>query len=763
MIAGYREERNRGRPKVAVEGRGGVRGFPTVEHRHGAVFWRVGWKGGIGIFVRMNDELKLLPTSDSFVEELKKVSNIAAPMVVVTVSQIPLAGCTNDNGGAPQCALPLQCCNFHLSYQCQDPLISAEAGKYAIWLIPSLFPYAILESMVPYLQTQSLILPMLLCSTITLSFHIPCCWALVFKFELGTKGAALAISLSYWVNVILLGIYLKYSSACEKTRASFSKDVFLSIGEFFRFALPSAGMVCLEWWSFELVILLSGILPNPQLESSVLSICLTTTSLHYLIPYSISAAASTRVSNELGAGNSQAARLAVYTVMVLAVAETIFVATILFCCRFVLGFAYSNEKEIGDYVKEMTPLICLSIIMDSLQAVLSGYFPASPWVARGSGWQHIGAYINFGAFYLVGIPLAIVLGFVQHLRGKGIWGGIAIGSIVQVILLSSATCLINWQKQFISYPCGVYMALHKFDVPLSLAMWVVHGIVRLLLSAPFWKRLVDQGVNGLRIVYGILCALLSPPSDWGKGACGSWIEGCGLMLLIPSWLFVVQGGSGWLIALSGIFVCPYYILKAFGAYALIELSPSSILWREIMEAALLPENKEESGGGGNMEGVWGELKKGTAAKSPSLALPSPCLSPMVVSLIPIPRLRSNPCIDSSIAVFGMAGALETLCGQAYGAEQYQKLGIYTFASIFSLILICLPVSLLWTFLDKILINIGQDPSISHKAGKFAIWLIPSLFSYAILQSLVRYLQSQSLILSMLWCSVATPCFHIPVC
>ena len=90
--------------------------------------------------------------------------------------------------------------------------------------------------------------------------------------------------------------------------------------------------------------------------------------------------------------------------------------------------------------------------------------------------------------------------------------------------------------------------------------------------SPSWQ-LVDQGVNGLRIVNGILCALLSPPSDWGKGVSGSWIEGCGLMLLIPSWLFVVQGGSGWLIPLSGIFVCLYYILKAFGAYALIELSP----------------------------------------------------------------------------------------------------------------------------------------------------------------------------------------------
>ena len=28
----------------------------------------------------------------------------------------------------------------------------------------------------------------------------------------------------------------------------------------------------LEWWSFELIILLSGLLPNPELETSVLSI-----------------------------------------------------------------------------------------------------------------------------------------------------------------------------------------------------------------------------------------------------------------------------------------------------------------------------------------------------------------------------------------------------------------------------------------------------------------------------------------------------------
>lgn len=125
----------------------------------------------------------------------------------------------------------------------QDPLISLEAGKYAMWLIPTLFPYAILQLLVRYLQSQSLILPMVLSSIAALILHMPLCWAFVFKFDLGSRGAALSLGFSHWLNVILLGIYVKCSSSCEKTRVSFSNDVFLTIGEFFRFAIPSAVMV----------------------------------------------------------------------------------------------------------------------------------------------------------------------------------------------------------------------------------------------------------------------------------------------------------------------------------------------------------------------------------------------------------------------------------------------------------------------------------------------------------------------------------------
>ena len=125
----------------------------------------------------------------------------------------------------------------------QDPLISHEAGIYSICLIPTLFPYAILQLLIRYLLTQSLIYPMLLSSVAALVFHIPVSWILIYKFEFGSAGAALGIGLSYWLNVILLGIYVKYASSCEKTRISFSKDVFPSIREFFRFGIPSAVMI----------------------------------------------------------------------------------------------------------------------------------------------------------------------------------------------------------------------------------------------------------------------------------------------------------------------------------------------------------------------------------------------------------------------------------------------------------------------------------------------------------------------------------------
>lgn len=125
----------------------------------------------------------------------------------------------------------------------QDPAISSEAGKYAAWLIPALFGYAALQPLIRFFLVQSLITHMLISSFVTFCFHIVICWLLVLNSELKNIGGALAIALSYWLNVLMLSSYMFYSSKCSKTRMPLSRELFRGIGEFFRLAIPSAFMI----------------------------------------------------------------------------------------------------------------------------------------------------------------------------------------------------------------------------------------------------------------------------------------------------------------------------------------------------------------------------------------------------------------------------------------------------------------------------------------------------------------------------------------
>nr|CAB3470477.1 unnamed protein product [Digitaria exilis] len=86
------------------------------------------------------------------------------------------------------------------------------------------------------------------------------------------------------------------------------------------------------------------------------------------------------------------------------------VGLILVCARYIWGHAFSDVEEVVRYVARMMLVIAVTIFFDGIMTVLSG-------VARGCGWQRTGAYINLGAYYIVGIPSAYFLGFVLCLGG----------------------------------------------------------------------------------------------------------------------------------------------------------------------------------------------------------------------------------------------------------------------------------------------------------------------------------------------------------
>lgn len=340
----------------------------------------------------------------------------------------------------------------------QDPEISSEAGIYARWLIPSLFAYGLLQCYVRFLQTQNIVLPLMLTSAVTALIHILVCWVLVFKSGLGNRGAALANSISYWINVLLLVVYIRISPSCKESWTGFSSETFHHVLSFIRLAIPSATMICLEFWSFELIVLLSGLLPNPKLETSALSILLNTGAMIFMIPFGLGAAISTRVSNELGAGRPMAARRAVQVVVVLAMLVELIGGLTIMLARNAWGYAYSNDEQLVKYIASLLPILAVSNLLDGVQCVLSG-------TARGCGWQKIGAFVNLGAYYGVGIPCAVLLSFVFRIGGKGLWMGIACGISVQVVLLLIVTLCTDWEKEARKAKDRVY----SHSIPVDLA------------------------------------------------------------------------------------------------------------------------------------------------------------------------------------------------------------------------------------------------------------------------------------------------------
>ncbi|KAK3023253.1 hypothetical protein RJ639_044419 [Escallonia herrerae] len=156
--------------------------------------------------------------------------------------------------------------------------------------------------------------------------------------------------------------------------------------------------------------------------------------------------ARVRVANELGAGHGKAAKFATKVSVVQSTIVGLFFCALTVIFRGKLSLIFSSSTEILEAVDKLSYLLATSILLNSVQPVLSG-------VAVGSGWQTWVAYINVGCYYLIGLPVGIILGWILHLGVEGIWGGMIFGgTALQTIVLAMITVHCNWEKELLPPP-----------------------------------------------------------------------------------------------------------------------------------------------------------------------------------------------------------------------------------------------------------------------------------------------------------------------
>lgn len=322
----------------------------------------------------------------------------------------------------------------------QSPEISSAAALFVYGLIPQIFAYSINFPIQKFMQAQSIVAPSAYISAATLILHILLSWIAVYKIGLGLLGASLVLSFSWWIIVIAQFVYITKSERCKQTWTGFSIEAFSGLWGFFKLSAASAVMLCLETWYFQILVLLAGLLPFPELSLDALSICTTISGWVLMISIGFQAAASVRVSNELGAGHPKSAAFSVVVVNILSFIVSAICAVVVLALRNVISYAFTEGEAVAAAVSDLCPLLALTLLLNGVQPVLSG-------VAVGCGWQTFVAYVNVGCYYLVGIPVGALVGFYFDFGVKGLWSGMIGGTVMQTIILLWVTIRTDWEKE----------------------------------------------------------------------------------------------------------------------------------------------------------------------------------------------------------------------------------------------------------------------------------------------------------------------------
>ncbi|CAH9110586.1 unnamed protein product [Cuscuta europaea] len=318
--------------------------------------------------------------------------------------------------------------------------VSELSGKVVWAFIPMHFCFALQFPLQRFLQSQLKNPVIAGVNLVAFVVHCLVSWLIVYRFRLGVTAIAMTLNFSWFV--IFFGLFsYAVCGGCPLTWPGFSVQAFSGLWDFFKLSVSSGVMLCLENWYYKVLIVMTGNLENAKIAVDALSICMNINGWELMIPLGFFAGIGVRVANELGAGRGKGAKFAaVVSVVHSTIIGLIFWLLILiFDDKFALIF--SSSKPVLEAVSQLSILLAFTVLLNSIQPVLSG-------VAVGSGWQAYVAYINLGCYYLLGIPLGIIMGWVFHQGVMGIWAGMIFGgTAVQTLILCIITLRCDWEKE----------------------------------------------------------------------------------------------------------------------------------------------------------------------------------------------------------------------------------------------------------------------------------------------------------------------------
>jgi multidrug resistance protein, MATE family len=315
-----------------------------------------------------------------------------------------------------------------------------DARAFLLWRLPGLLPQLIFTGLRSSLQARSITRPLLVASVIGNLCNAGFDVLLVFGGgvlpewsgplrnvpPLGAAGAGLATSLCTVVQlgVLLFAVRRLTARGLDVRRAPHGADLRHAL----RIGLPVGLQMGAEVAVFSLVGLLAGRLGENALAAH--QVALSLASFTFCFAMGIGQAGSVRVGRAVGARDTPAARRSGLCAFGLGASFMFLAALSFWLFPEALARLLSDQAEV---VRASVPLLAVAAVFqisDGVQGVGAG-------VLRGAGDTRFAFVANVFGHYAVGLPIALLLGFVFHQGIFGLWWGLCAGlSAVAAALLA---------------------------------------------------------------------------------------------------------------------------------------------------------------------------------------------------------------------------------------------------------------------------------------------------------------------------------------
>lgn len=321
----------------------------------------------------------------------------------------------------------------------QPIAVAQKAGNFSCYLLPGV-PFIYLYDLLKrVLQAQNIASPMVYVNIFSNIIYLIVGYYLCFHTSLGFLGAAVSRTILNITCPIILVPYMIVSGLMTPIWTGFEyRKAFEGVHEFLVLGIPGMLQLCFEWWAFEIIALLAGILPqDPVANIGSNALMLNLSYATWTLYGGLSVAANVRTGNALGAGSSTRAAVVWKVSLILSAAFSLLCSGFFLTFRTQLPYIFTHDKSIDSLASSLIYVAAAFQIVDSINASVQG-------ILRGSGRQILGAKLNFLAYYAIGLPIGVVLASKFNLGVIGLWIGMTVGLTVTTIVGGYLVFNSNW-------------------------------------------------------------------------------------------------------------------------------------------------------------------------------------------------------------------------------------------------------------------------------------------------------------------------------